>query len=68
MALDKCRVSQSRTLKISPIEIYHVFCFDCLRDFTTEMSNSFVDNYLNEASKLDGDNYIDWKFKISTIF
>ena len=32
------------------------------------MSNSFADNYMNEASKLDGDNYIDWKFKILTIF
>jgi len=32
------------------------------------MSTSFPDNYLNEASKLDGDNYIDWKFKILTIF
>ncbi len=32
------------------------------------MSNSFPDNYLNEASKLDGDNYIDSKFKILTIF
>ena len=32
------------------------------------MSNSFVDNYLNEASKLDGDNDIDWKFKLLTIF
>ena len=31
------------------------------------MSNSFVDNYQNEASKLDGDNYIEWKFKILTI-
>ena len=26
------------------------------------------DNYLNEASKLDGENYIEWKFKILTIF
>jgi hypothetical protein len=32
------------------------------------MSNSFTDNYLNEASNLNGDNYIDWKFKILTIF
>ena len=32
------------------------------------MSNTFADNYLSEASKLDGDNYIDWKFKILTIF
>ena len=32
------------------------------------MSNSFLDNYLNEASKLDGDNYIDYKFNILTIF
>ena len=32
------------------------------------MSTSFPKNYLNEASKLDGDNYIDWKLKILTIF
>ena len=32
------------------------------------MSNSFANNYLNEASKLDVDNYIDWKYKILTIF
>ena len=32
------------------------------------MSKSFADNYLNEASKLDGYNYIEWKFKILTIF
>ena len=32
------------------------------------MSISLADNYLNEASKLDGENYIDWKFKILTIF
>ena len=32
------------------------------------MSNSLADYYLNEASKLDGKNYIDWKFKILTIF
>ena len=31
------------------------------------MSNSLADNYLNEASKLNGENYIDWKFKILTI-
>ena len=32
------------------------------------MSNSFADNYMKEASKLDGDNCIDQKFKILTIF
>ena len=31
------------------------------------MTNSFPENYLNEASKLDGDNYLDWKFKILTM-
>ena len=31
------------------------------------MSNSLAGNYLNEASKLNGENYIDWKFKILTI-
>ena len=31
------------------------------------MSNSLADNYLNEASKLNGEKYIDWKFKILTI-
>ena len=31
------------------------------------MSNQLVDSYLNESSKLDGENYIDWKFKILTI-
>ena len=41
---------------------------NCLRNFIAELSNSVADNYLNEASKLDGDNYIDWKFKILTIF
>jgi len=32
------------------------------------MSNSLAKNYQNEPSKLDGDNYIDWKFKILMIF
>ena len=31
------------------------------------MTNSFPKNYLNEASNLDGDNYLDWKFKILTM-
>ena len=31
------------------------------------MTNSFPENYLNEASKLDGENYLDWKFKILTM-
>ena len=28
------------------------------------MTNSFPENYLNEASKIDGDNYLDSKFNI----
>ena len=31
------------------------------------MSNQLAKSYLNESSKLDGENYIDWKFKILTI-
>ena len=31
------------------------------------MANSFPENYLNKASKLYGDNYLDWKFKILTM-
>ena len=31
------------------------------------MTNSFPENYLNEASKLECDNYLDWKFKILTM-
>lgn len=31
------------------------------------MSNQLPDSYLNESSKLDGENYIDRKFKILTI-
>ena len=31
------------------------------------MTNSFPENYLNEASKLDDDNYLDWEFKILTM-
>ena len=31
------------------------------------MSNQLADPYLNESSKLDGKNYIDWKFKILRI-
>ena len=31
------------------------------------MSNQLAESYLNESSKLDGENYIDWKFKILTI-
>jgi hypothetical protein len=32
------------------------------------MSNSFTNNCLNEASKMDGDIYIDWKLKILMSF
>jgi hypothetical protein len=32
------------------------------------MSNSFTDNSMNEASKLDGYIYIDWKLKILMSF
>ena len=31
------------------------------------MSNKLEESYLNESSKLDGENYIDWKFRILTI-
>ena len=31
------------------------------------MSNQLANSYLNESSKLDGENYIDWKFKIMII-
>ena len=68
MASDKCQVAQRKSLTISLIDIFQLFVLNCLRNFTAEMSNSFANNYLNEASKLDGDNYIDWKFKILTIF
>ena len=32
-----------------------------------KMSNQLANSYLNESSKLDGKNYINWKFKILTI-
>ena len=28
------------------------------------MSNPLVNSYLNESTKLDGKNYVNWKFKI----
>ena len=31
------------------------------------MSNHLANSYLNESPKLDGENYIEWKFKILTI-
>lgn len=31
------------------------------------MSNLFADTYLDESTKLDGGNYVNWKFKLLTI-
>ena len=31
------------------------------------MSNPLVDSYLNECTKLDGKNYVNWKFKLMTV-
>ena len=31
------------------------------------MANPLVDSYLNESTKLDGENYVNWKFKLITI-
>ena len=31
------------------------------------MANPLVDLYLNESTKLDGKNYVNWKFKLVTI-
>jgi hypothetical protein len=28
------------------------------------MSNPLVDSHLNESTKLDGENYVNWKFKL----
>jgi len=28
------------------------------------MSNPLVDSYLNESTKIDGKNYVNWKFKL----
>lgn len=28
------------------------------------MSNFFVETYLNESTRLDGGNYVNWKFKV----
>jgi hypothetical protein len=30
------------------------------------MENPLVDSYLNESTKIDGDNYVNWKFKLTT--
>jgi hypothetical protein len=32
-----------------------------------EMANLLAENYLNEANKLDGSNFINWKFKMQTL-
>lgn len=31
------------------------------------MANPFVETYLNEASKLDGSKYVNWKFNLQTM-
>lgn len=31
------------------------------------MTNLLLDNYMNESTKLDGENYVNWKFKLMTI-
>jgi hypothetical protein len=31
------------------------------------MSNPLADSYLNESSKLDGENYVNWKFKLMIV-
>ena len=31
------------------------------------MENSLAETYLNEANKLDGSNFINWKFKMQTL-
>eukprot|EP00253_Pinus_taeda_P020335 PITA_20335 len=31
------------------------------------MANPLADSYLNESTKLDGENYVNWKFKIITV-
>ena len=31
------------------------------------MANPLADSYLNESSKLDGENYVNWKFKLITV-
>ena len=31
------------------------------------MANPLVETYLNEANKLDGSNFVNWKFKMLTL-
>ncbi len=31
------------------------------------MANLLLDNYMNESTKFDGENYVNWKFKLMTI-
>jgi len=31
------------------------------------MENPLVDSYLIESIKLDGENYVNWRFKVTTI-
>ena len=31
------------------------------------MANPLADSYLNESTKLDGENYVNWKFKLITV-
>jgi hypothetical protein len=32
-----------------------------------EMANPLAETYLNEANKLDGSNFVNWKFKMQTL-
>jgi hypothetical protein len=40
--------------------------FTC-RDYLAAMANPLAETYLNEANKLDGSNFINWKFKMQTL-
>jgi hypothetical protein len=31
------------------------------------MSNTLIDSYLNKSTKLDGENYVNWKFKLDIL-
>ena len=31
------------------------------------MANNLADSYMNESNKLDGSNYVNWKFKVQTL-
>lgn len=40
---------------------------DLRKFFFSIMANLLLDNYMNESTKLDGENYVNWKFKLMTI-